>query len=461
VLADVIDRGFVNRQLGEIRRQLQAGTLDAEAEQAVRGLADAPAQPVGASPAQTLLASLPPADAGPPSSGGEATPTPFLSRDPIVSMVQTALEEQLRAEHPDEIEQTAHGFHPGLVAHEILGAIERLIHPERFGPHDPGWITEIVAAVARRLEKGNHRFTKRPATHEIASDDARIVLVGDWGSGLPRAIALKEWMAQEVAGARDAAREVHVVHLGDVYYSGERSEYDARLIAPWPVSRGDADAGVTSWSLNGNHDMYSGGWAYFDHLLAHPLFAAQRVDRKPTSWFHLTTPSWDIIALDTSWERNPLAAGHTAVLEDPQAQYVTDLAADSRKRLMLLSHHQLISEYDQRDIGRTLPRKLASVLAGPGVDAWFWGHEHRCMGFAPVPGVRLARCLGHGGVPVVAHDEDVAIEPPGIWEERDFLDSRGVHWGRFGFAVLDFAGREVEVRYRNDLGAQVREETIA
>jgi hypothetical protein len=461
VIADVVDRAFVNRQLGEIRRQLQAGTLDTQAEQAVRGLADAPAQPAAASPAQTLLASLPPADAGPPSSGGEATPTPFLSRDPIVSMVQTALEEELHAEHPDEIAQTAHDFRPGMVFHEILGAIEQLIHPERFGPHDPAWITGIVGAVAKRLEKGNHPFNRAPATLDIASDDARIVVIGDWGSGVPRALGLRQWMAQEVAGARDAGREVHVVHLGDVYYSGERSEYDARLIAPWPVGRGDADAGVTSWSLNGNHDMYSGGWAYFDHLLAHPLFGAQRAGGEPTSWFHFTTPSWDIVGLDTSWERNPLSAGHTAVLEDPQAEYVEDLAGATPKRLMLLSHHQLVSQYDPRDIGTTLPRKLAALLAGAGVDAWLWGHEHRCMGFAPLPGVRFARCIGHGGVPVVAHGPDVPIEPPGIWEERDFLDVRGDHWSRFGFAVLDFAGRDVEVRYRNDLGDQVRQETIA
>jgi hypothetical protein len=272
-------------------------------------------------------------------------------------------------------------------------------------------------------------------------------------------------MAEEVAVARNAGQEVHVIHLGDVYYSGETSEYDARLIAPWPVTQADADAGVTSWSLNGNHDMYSGGHAYFGHLLAHPLFAAQRAGDKATSWFHLTTPSWDIVALDTSWDPNPLAMGHYAVLEDPQGGYAADVARQARaagRKVMLLSHHQYLPAYEPHDIGPILPRKLAPLIAGDGVDAWFWGHEHRCLGFDPAPGVRFARCIGHGGVPVVAHDAN-APYPRGVtWEERDFLAKDGFHWGRFGFAVLDFAGGEVQVRYMNELGNQVRAaETIA
>ena len=44
----------------------------------------------------------------------------------------------------------------------------------------------------------------------------------------------------------------------------------------WPVTADQAGAGVTSWSLNGNHDMYSGGFGYFQTLLADPRFAAQR-----------------------------------------------------------------------------------------------------------------------------------------------------------------------------------------
>ena len=38
------------------------------------------------------------------------------------------------------------------------------------------------------------------------------------------------------------------------------------------------------------------------------------------------------------------------------------VAAGSPRKLVLFSHHQLVSVYDQPDLGRTLPGKLAPVL---------------------------------------------------------------------------------------------------
>ena len=137
---------------------------------------------------------------------------------------------------------------------------------------------------------------------------------------------------------------------------------------------------MTSWSLNGNHDMYSGGFGYFGTLLADPRFRAQRSpDGKPTSFFRLRSPSWDFVGLDTAWDTDVTSAGQIAVLQDPQAEYVADVAAGSSRRLVLFSHHQLVSFYDQADLGTTLPGKLAPVLQKDRVTAWWWGHEHRAV----------------------------------------------------------------------------------
>ena len=117
-------------------------------------------------------------------------------------------------------------------------------------------------------------------------------------------------MQEEIAGALAEGREAHAVHLGDVYYSGLPSEDQRRFLAYWPVTAAQAASGVTSWSLNGNHDMYSGGYGYFGTLLADPRFAAQHSpDGQPTSFFRLTSPSWDFVALDTSWDQNVLSTG--------------------------------------------------------------------------------------------------------------------------------------------------------
>ena len=80
-------------------------------------------------------------------------------------------------------------------------------------------MVRIALAVLGHLARGNHPFNPEPARHPI-SDTARLVVVGDWGTGLPRAQAVARQMARAVADALAAGRQAHVVHLGDVYYSG-------------------------------------------------------------------------------------------------------------------------------------------------------------------------------------------------------------------------------------------------
>jgi hypothetical protein len=459
MIEQTLDPVFVQRQIDALRAAIADGALDDAAAEAVDALPRVTA-PDATAP---LLAALPVGGAGPASSGGgpDEPDVPFMGRDPIAAMLQTAIEERVRAEHPDAIEELPLGDLAAMSA--TPAAIATMHESDQFTTTDIRWVTEVGKAVLKRLAKGNHRFNRMPAEIETARDDARVVLVGDWGSGLPRARAVAAHMAEEVRDAVANGREVHVIHLGDVYYSGERSEYDNHVLGAglWPVTAAQAAAGVGSWSLNGNHDMYSGGWAYYDHLLAEPRFAMQRSpDGKGASYFRIRTPSWDVVGLDTAWDADPLAMGHRAVLEDPQAEFVGRVAVSSNRKLLLLSHHQFVSVYSPHDIGKILPSKLASLLAARRITAWFWGHEHRCMGFEDTGGVAFPRCVGHGGVPVLSRPEGAPTPPPGIWEERGFLDDRGRHWARFGFAVLDFQGAAIHVRYRNDLGAETREEDI-
>ena len=253
-----------------------------------------------------------------------------------------------------------------------------------------------------RLAEGNAPFNPAPAEYDDVTDDARLVVVGDWGTGLPRACDVATHMHEAIDTALASHRQVHVLHLGDVYYSGFETEDRRRFLDLWPVTQEQAAAGVTSWSLNGNHDMYSGGFGYFGTLLGDPRFQAQRSpDGKPTSFFRLRSPSWDFVGLDTAWDTDVTSAGQIAVLQDPQATYAANVAAGSSRKLVLFSHHQLVSVYDKPDLGSTLPAKLAPVLRGNRVTAWWWGHEHRAITYGAAAGVRYPRCLGHGGVPIL------------------------------------------------------------
>jgi hypothetical protein len=127
--------------------------------------------------------------------------------------------------------------------------------------------------------------------------------------------------------------------------------------------------------------------------------------------------------------------------------------------MMLLSHHQLVSAYDE-ELGDELASKLAPILNGR-TDAWLWGHEHRCMAFKPATGrPPITRCIGHGGVPIPFSDKQGPLPEPGLWEETGTFDEHDSRWNRFGFAVLDFAGPVIDIRYRDDGGTQTRVERI-
>jgi Calcineurin-like phosphoesterase len=453
MIRQVVDRDEMRRYVEALRDQLDAPQLRDKAAQAADTLEGA------GDPVEKLRAALPPVTPELASSGADAADVaPFISRDPIQSLLQSTLEDKLRERGvPGEVPKRR-----GLLAW-LIHLIESILHPVRFGPDDPNWVIDVAAAVLERMAKGNHPFNRLPAEHDV-SDNARIVIVGDWGTGLPRAQEVAKFMAQEVSEALAEGREAHVIHLGDVYYSGLKGEVCRHVLAPgmWPVSAEQASAGVTSWSLNGNHDMYSGGFGYFETLLGDERFAKQcSPDGKATSFFRLRSPSWDFVALDTSWDTNVLSSGFVGLLQDPQAKFAQHVAEESTRKLMLLSHHQLLSVYDKEDLGPTLGEKLAPVLDSGRVTAWLWGHEHRCMGFEEAKKVKVSRCIGHGGVPVLMeHKPGEPIPPPGEWEERDFSEYHGDHWARMGFAILDLDGPRIKVRYRNELGETSREETI-
>src|ERR1700760_4090375 len=451
--SDASDRDYVQAQASQLRQVLR----DPRLQDLVRRAA---AQVPGPGAAPDKIAALLSGDPGSlASSGGQAAGVPYLSRAPLVSMMQSQLEEQLDAVGvPDR-------GRPATWWSRLIRAAEHLLHiaPGTFTPDDPDWYVDIARGVLERLAAGNAPFNPVPAEYDHVADDARLVVVGDWGTGLPRAIDVAVHMRQAIEAARAEGRQVHVIHLADVYYSGFESEDKKRFLDPWPVTTDQAAAGVTSWSLNGNHDMYSGGFGYCRTLLADQRFQAQRSpDGKTPSFFRLRSPSWDFVGLDTAWQTDVTSDGQIAVLQDPQAKYVADVAAGSARKLVLFSHHQLVSHYDQGDLGDTLPHKLAPVLTGDRVTAWWWGHEHRAITYDAGAGVRFPRCLGNGGVPILPDAAPPArSKPPITWHSTRTVHEHGQQRVRFGFATLDLHPDRIEVAYIDDDGSNAPTETVS
>jgi Calcineurin-like phosphoesterase len=361
--------------------------------------------------------------------------------------LETSLDNELEPPGPDEAPPAGHV----AVADTSIRSCpaEHVQGRRRFGrfeKSDPRWIYSAFAMAWRKFH-GRHVFNPRPAPPLEIADNTRLILVGDWGTGIPRARKVAELIGSCLERGRRRGLQQHVVHLGDVYYSGLKVEYEKRFLPYWPVVASDAGT-IGSWSLCGNHDMYSGGEGYYESLLEDQRFARQ----EHASFFSLESPHWQILGLDTAWEDHGL--------KEPQPEWVQSKADESDRKVLLLSHHPLFSAYEE--VGPSLERALEKPLASGRVKAWYWGHEHRCMLFKPHQGVEFGRCVGHGGVPVyMSHRPDDPCPEPGLYEYREYIAAERERWALFGFAVLDLDGPTISVRYIDEFGRVFMTEQVA
>lgn len=381
--------------------------------------------------------------------------TCYLPRSPELSNLQSAIEEYFLEQHPEVLEfpgpDDRRGGTSPITGSQLTIWQDYLADRRLFGAFeqtDIGWINALFAEGVRRFRK-KHSFIERPVRNgaiPLPDEKVRIIIVGDWGSGIPRAQNVAMQIRKKLDDEKVRDWQKHVIHLGDVYYAGWEFEYKNRFLRYWPVEPKEKDK-IGSFAVNGNHDMYSGGWGYYNCALADERFAAWQ---GKSSLFHLANNYWQIFGLDTSHD--------DAGLKGDQAAWVRG-AARAGLKTMILSHHQYCSAYE--DPAKNLIARIEPVLTDLDVVAWLWGHEHRCMTFKDVGRVRFPRCIGHGGVPVYqTHGFNDKTPPPGEWEYRDYLDAGLEHWAKFGFVVLDFKGESIDVAYVNENGGEDRQETI-
>lgn len=373
----------------------------------------------------------------------------FLPGDLQASLLQSALQRYFIAANQVQHPATAGA---GVVINPISDvslkeAVAQIAPAQLFdamSESDIGWAACLFAKAYRMIGK-RRPFPDQAAAPKTIADNARIYLIADWGSGIARATKIADRIRTMMADER--TREQHVMHLGDVYYSGWPEEYDDHFLAHWPVRPGEED-NYGSWCLNANHDMFSGGHGYFDYLLGDARFAGQQ----GKSYFSLATNHWQLLGLDSAWTDGGLAGSQVEWVEQMQK-------ASPKKKLMLMTHHQPFSAFGEKS-----HPDLEALLARNRVTAWFWGHEHRFAKYQTRPDLKYGRLIGHGGVPVwrdAPWKFWKSVEPAGV----DFVSRQafrsGLEWFLlFGFAILDFDGPAINVRYIYENGAVEPPETL-
>ena len=217
-----------------------------------------------------------------------------------------------------------------------------------------------------------HDWLQASDTPEPLPNEARIAILGDWGTGLYGAPFCAHSVEHDQKGYQ------LLLHLGDVYYSGTEDEVQQRFLGLWP-----RNPGAVSRSLNSNHEMYTGGHAYFNLTLKQFGQAA--------SYFAMQNSHWILLGLDTAYAEHNLT--------DDQVAWLSRIAANAGSRkIILFSHHQPFARLEEQ--GPRLQEKLATLFTSGKIFAWYWGHEHRCVIYDRHAQWSLwGRCVGHSGFP--------------------------------------------------------------
>lgn len=387
----------------------------------------------------------------------------YIPCNPIISLLQTSLQHYCEEKQSKEVLGKSKEIKALANDDNIPGAVQELTSemigflsddsPAKafndFENLDAGWLNCVFSIAVRNWRKP-HPFNHKPADHYEIKNNDRVILFSDWGSGLPRAQKVTKQIRLQLDDPSAAHRNKHLIHLGDVYYSGWAAEYEKNLLPYWSVREDEADK-ITSWALNSNHEMYSGGSGYFDFLLNSPRFKRQQ----KSSFFSLGNDHWQLLGLDTGYHENRLFDPHDLYGKQDEWVYETLKNAPDKKGI-LMSHHQPFSAFASG--GEKLLAKLRQPLDEGLIHTWFWGHEHRCTLYEKRENIKFPRCIGHGGIPFYVETD---AYPPGVqYEYREGFDHFFETWNYFGFVVLDFDDDKITVRYINELGNEHYTETI-
>jgi hypothetical protein len=331
------------------------------------------------------------------------------------------------------------------------------------------WAKSNIASLWKAPYAPYPYYSYPPANNGIfkiaKTDPVNIALLSDWASDTPQSQLI----------AAQAGIQDYSIHLGDTYYVGSSNEitenFDETQGGTWPYGI------YGSFALMGNHEMYSGGTSYFTELLPYMgLYTPGQelpVQVQQAGFFCLENAYWRIIGLDTGYDSltGMFESANTNLQLRPELQdWLTNTVRinDDKRGIILLSHHQCWSAFEQEFPN---PAAFISGLIGPARDIlWLWGHEHRFSVYGPLQlpsGSNVfARCIGNSGMPVELDDKDLnpmkpKSEFPANVSDRNLVlyDQRlastvdgDVPIGHNGYVMLNLNDAQATLTYYDDNG---------
>jgi len=289
---------------------------------------------------------------------------------------------------------------------ELIYTDGGVLSTQRYATYDQLWLVAFLnllqtIATPNWYNGGTFPETPPPTVKLVGTKPATIsiALLGDCGTGDDTLAAIMN----QISGLNPD----YIVHVGDVYYSGtplsstiyfSPGEEATNLLARWPAAYNGR-----SFTLNSNHEMYSGANGYFyDALGAAAPFGAQ----KGSSCFALQCGDWTILGLDSAFMGTSLDAFMSGSLGDSnstQSLWIQKLNLNAQKTIVLTHHNGLAT--DCSSVQSLWYQVQGALKADPY--AWYWGHVHNGIVYkSPIAIPQSAfktstycRCLGHAALP--------------------------------------------------------------
>jgi len=314
---------------------------------------------------------------------------------------------------------------------------------------DPGWAESFAVYLESLLPLfgGKHPFSTSPQIIEI-SDPVNIAIAGDWGTGDWRTSS-NPAPSTNVGNKMKLLKPDITLHLGDVYYSGTSDEEQHELVSLWPPGLSG------SFTLNSNHEMYSGAKPYFGALSNKPF------DKQAgCSYFALKNPNWVIVGLDSAYFSPEMGLYMDGALypegaPNTQNDFLARIAIEAQtngQKLIVLTHHNGLDDTGTKP--NTLFNQVMSAFPNGGGPAyWYYGHNHFAALYKPQGAAgTLSRCCGHGALPW-GQASTLANSPNVIWHENRSANDPDIPQRVFnGFVMLKLDGPNLQEVFYDENG---------
>lgn len=269
------------------------------------------------------------------------------------------------------------GLHYGIFSSEYIKIKEYLFQGSS---GDLRYIVEIPIENAIHLNKkfkkpekdffGNYYSENKDPNCYNIPDKCSIIFFSDWATGSKSSINL----LKEVSKLNPDI----VIHLGDVYFSGTLKETKNNLVNPFKKYLSPQ---TKIFIIPGNHDYYSG---------TEGVNYALKSFEQYSTYFSLYNSRIQIEGMDTGFNDSNCfnvlreRSHNVTTIEEEKDWHLhrSTIAIEEKRKLVFLSHHQVISPWMHAGHvnGKLSPLNIdlfnqyRTVISS--VDLWLYGHDH-------------------------------------------------------------------------------------